>query len=160
MRMVRLLPLLCACIAVSGCFGGGNRYARYQNQGAAIRQVDRLLAQIPQIAGARMTKRSESSSSYKVGTNRYINAEPYSSTLAYTGPPGVTGERILSHFRHTLPSRGWTCQFRHHAEGTAFSFGCARGPASIDGLIGTHSQYVLIISASSVQPKIHVVPGD
>jgi hypothetical protein len=159
--LVPLVPLLCMGAAVSGCLGGGNRYGKYQNQRSAIKQVDRLLAEIPQIAGARVTKRSEQYTVYKVGPDRYINAEPYSTTFSYTTPPGVTGERIQKHFRDVLLSRSWRCRFRP----AEFTFGCTRGLAVIEGVIGTRmignrSQYELSLSASMVRPPIRVVQGD
>jgi hypothetical protein len=159
MRIVRLLPLLCACVAVSGCFGGGNRYAKYQHQRAAIRQVDQLLAHIPQITGARVMKRTEESTVYKVGPNQYINAEPYRTNLEYIGPPGLSGERIQKHFRLVLRARGWHCQFQRGL-GAPFTFACTRGLAGIQGVIGARSQYELSLSASSARPHIHVVQGD
>lgn len=155
-----VLVLLALSLVASGCFGGGtSRYAKYQDKKAAIRGIDMLLATIPQYSGARLTMRQDFPSSYHVPEG-FIEAEPYSSALYYDLSKSVSGAAIQRYFRRTMHARGWSCRFRHRAQGVPYGFACVRRGSTVSAYIADHGHYELDVAATHKRPPIQTVPGD
>jgi hypothetical protein len=150
-------------LVTSGCLGGGShRHARYEDEKAAIRQIDALLASFPQYPGAHLTTRMDNGTSYHVpdSGDEFIEAVPYGSDLYYDLSRSVSGSVIQRYFRGVMRARGWSCTFQRRSPGVPYGFSCSRRGASLGGYIADQGHYELMVQATHARPPIRTIPGD
>ncbi len=156
-RRVPVLALLALATLASGCLGGSSRYARYQDRGRALDATDAMVAAIPQFPGAHLVGRSDDATTYRVSTEREIEARPYGRVLDYTVPAGHSGGDVQRWFRAVLTSRRWSCRFQRRVRGVPYGFSCTQGAREIGASIADDGHYELDASADTRPAPITTV---
>jgi hypothetical protein len=151
-----------AAFVTTGCLGigGEGRYAQYQQREEALAEIDALLPAIVQYPGARLADRHDNGTRYRVADGKEIEAQPYSSSIAYLVPGDATAGGVMLHFRRVLPARGWRCVFQPRARDELRLIDCRRGHATLTAAIDRRGHYELVLQASDVRPPITVIEGD
>jgi hypothetical protein len=153
------LPLLISIVG-SGCFDGTGRYASYQNEQGGAPPDRRSRGNDPAVRRRPPHGQEDCPTSYKVGDDRYINAEPYMSSLQYDFSETVAGAAIEGYFRRVMGARGWACKLQPPIPGIPYAFHCRHGQQTVNILIADRGHYELDVWTRTQHAPIRTLPGD
>jgi hypothetical protein len=139
-----------------GC--GDSGYGRYQHRAEELRRIDALVASVGRYPGARLTRRQDSATDYRVTRERYVQAKPYGSALYYD--VSASSGAVERWFRQAMARRRFQCRASDRGAKGAMWLWCRRRHQVVNVYVANQGHYELDVHADDRRAPIPTVPGD